>query len=244
MPYNVCLIGVIVVFFRVKKRRLKVLAALVFAGLYLQSNSCIVAGLYRWWEPSPRNMDLITQKYDVGIVLSGGLASSCTPVEGYYDLERGSDRLLAGFFLYKKGICKKLLLTGADHDALLRKGRGEVQLAKALLVEWGVAPEDIILETGARNTYENAKYTAALLDRAGEGPRNLLITSAYHMRRAEACFRKAGVLADAYPADFGKRSGCLRWRDCIVPEPAAAEAFQKLWREWIGMLMYKIAGYC
>lgn len=245
MPYNLVLIGLIVIFFNVKKRSLRWWVAVIFTGFYLQSTPYVVSTLSGLWEYPPRDIDDMDRDYDVGIVLSGGLVGACMPgTSGVFDLESGSDRLLAGFFLYKKGVCRKLLLTGTDSERLLAANKGEVQLAKALLVEWGIPAEDIILETKARNTRENALYTAGLLSGMPSSDRCILVTSAYHMRRAKGCFEKVGIRAEIFPADFLKRQECMPFQKRFLPEPGASLAFHRLWHEWIGLLMYKLAGYC
>ena len=64
----------------------------------------------------------------------------------------------------------------------------------------GVPAEAVVLEGKSRNTHENAIFTAAILK--DKGWRSvLLVTSAGHMRRAMAAFRKAGVAATAATAD-------------------------------------------
>jgi len=245
MPYNVMLIGLIVVCIWAKQRRVKVGLALIFLGLYLQSNGYLVGRLYELWEVPFQEDKLAGRQYDFGIVLSGGLVNSCTSAREFIDLERGSDRLLTAYFLYRKGVCRKLLISGTDDDDLLAENRGEVQLARALLVEWGVPEEDILLETEARNTYENALFVARFLKETPLPRQNLLlITSAYHMRRALGCFEKAGLRVEAFPADFHPGKDCLPFRRQMTPSPKASESFQKLWREWVGMLMYKMVGYC
>lgn len=244
MPYTLVFAVLIIVLIKLKNRRLRILVAIVLMGLYLQSNAYVVSRALRAWEYQQPRMDSFDRRYDVGIVLSGGLVNSCSSAGGRFEMEHGSQRLLTGFLLYKRGICRKLLLTGTDFESRLAQNRGEVQLAKKLLVEWGVDPADIILETRARNTRENALFTSELLENMPFAGEHLLITSAYHMRRAKGCFDKAGVRVDVFPADSEYRPECLSLKSKLLPAPAAAEAFHRIWKEWVGMLIYKIAGYC
>lgn len=244
MPYNLLFAALIILLIKVKGKRLKGLVAIILAGFYLQSNAYVVSLALRAWEYPQPVMHSLERRYEVGIVLSGGLVSSCSSVGGKYELEQGSDRLLTGFQLYKSGICRKLLLTGTDFGSRMAQGRGEVQLARRLLIEWGVDPGDIILETRARNTRENALFTSELLTASSSPGENLLITSSYHMRRAKACFDKAGLRTDVFPADSEYPLECLSLKHKLLPSPAAADAFNRIWKEWIGMLIYKIAGYC
>lgn len=242
MPYCLMLWGLVAILFFIKQTKIRVFIGIIALFFYLQSNTYLVAQLYKLWEWPAQNKTATGKTYDFGIVLSGGLLGAYSPIPEYFDLERGSDRLLTGYFLYKKGICRKLLLTGADHPNLIAQGRGEVQLAKKLLMEWGVPDEAILLETKARNTYENALFVASMLE--GEPAQDLLlVTSAYHMRRSIGCFTKVGLRTDPFPSDFFISPDHLPLKYCLTPDPKASEAFQKLWREWVGMIAYKMAGY-
>ena len=72
----------------------------------------------------------------------------------------------------------------------------------------GVAPERLILESKSRDTYENAEFLKAELERLGDlgpGKRWVLITSAFHMPRAMGAFRKAGLDLEAWPVDYRTR---------------------------------------
>lgn len=242
MPYNVLLIGLIVMAVKAKKTRIKWLGVTLFAGFYLFANPFFVAFFSGKWELPAADVQSTDSVYDYGVVLSGGMVSVCVPHARYYDLDHGSDRLLAGFMLYKKGVCRKLILTGTNQESLLARGKGEVQISKSLLVEWGVDPDDIVLETQARNTRENAVYSAELLGAGAK--KSLLITSAYHMRRSKACFEKAGLQVDPFPVDPFTPVACIQANQILYPDPGAFAAFQRLWREWVGMLMYRLAGYC
>ena len=246
MPYNLVLLALVILFIRLKNKRLRNLAAIAFLGLYAQSNAYVVGKVAKLWSYPVRSIEQAGSRYEVGIILSGGLVNGCNSFGGRFEFGEGSDRLLAGYLLYKKGICRKLLLTGTDFESLLARNRGEVQLAEKLLVEWGVDPADILLETRARNTRENALFTSELLRTVPfhREKSNLLITSSYHMRRAKACFDKVGLPVEVFPADGGYRTECLSLKGKLLPNPAAANAFNKVWREWIGMLTYKIADYC
>lgn len=243
-PYNVLLIGLIIVFFKVKGRGAKWLTGSIFLAFCLCSNIFLVGALETLWAHPPKKVNEIDRQYDVGVVLSGGLLYSGATDPDIIDLEVNSDRLMAAFVLYKKGICKKLLLTGTDAVDLLREGRGEVQQAQSLLISWGVPAEDIILELRARNTRENAVFTANMLEKSAELDGILLITSAFHMRRAKACFDKVGLTVETFPADNPADLNGIPLKRLLLPDARAFVSFQRLWREWVGMLTYKLAGYC
>jgi uncharacterized SAM-binding protein YcdF (DUF218 family) len=108
----------------------------------------------------------------------------------------------------------------------------------------GVPEEDILLETEARNTYENALLAGEIIRKKFPQAPVLLITSAFHMRRASACFKKQGLLFDTFPGDYysrGRRKYGLT--DFLLPQQEALLLWSKLFKEWMGMVAYKMAGY-
>jgi uncharacterized SAM-binding protein YcdF (DUF218 family) len=68
------------------------------------------------------------------------------------------------------------------------------------LIELGVEPGQILLETRSRSTAENARETAALLRDKGIA-HAVVVTTHWHMRRALADFRLCGVQATPLASD-------------------------------------------
>jgi lysophospholipase L1-like esterase len=62
---------------------------------------------------------------------------------------------------------------------------------RRLLVQLGVPADRIDVETAARSTWDNARFSDPILRRQGV-TRIVLVTDMLHMRRAEACFRALG----------------------------------------------------
>jgi uncharacterized SAM-binding protein YcdF (DUF218 family) len=117
----------------------------------------------------------------------------------------------------------------------------ESDLMRALMMELGVQPERITLERESRNTWENATGTAKLLAReSSRGQRAYLVTSAVHMPRAAATFRKAGV--DVCPISVDRRVEPLAFPLALTPQPGAlANSFAAL-HEIVGLVGYLVAG--
>jgi len=70
-----------------------------------------------------------------------------------------------------------------------------------------------------------------------------LITSAFHMKRAQACFKKQDVKFDVFSTDL--YTGELEYTpfDLFVPNVGAIKTWTILIKEWLGMIAYKVAGY-
>ena len=114
-------------------------------------------------------------------------------------------------------------------------GRSEADGMSELLVQLGVAPEQILRESQSRTTAENAAFVA---QQTGS-ERWLLVTSAFHLPRAIATFRNSGVDVIAAPTD---------WRVGDDSEPllfSASDNLKKVdlaGREYLGLLAYWLGG--
>ena len=93
------------------------------------------------------------------------------------------------------------------------------------------------MERDARNTYENAVFTKALV-RPKPGERWLLVTSGYHMPRSYGIFRKAGFAVEPYPVDW--KVGGLSAVDTLASDNLYRTDIAV--REWIGLIAYRLAG--
>jgi len=123
---------------------------------------------------------------DVIVVLGAALAADGRLGPA---LER---RVRAGVEAFRDGRAPWLLMTGALESAAMR----------ARAVELGAPPDAILCEPTALTTRENALRCAAIL-RARGFERALIVTQPYHLRRAVAAFRNAGVAAEPLPASDG-----------------------------------------
>ena len=209
--------------------------------LIIFTNPWIVGNVMRAWEIPARAEETITLPYDVGIVLGGSMR--------YFDIDSkrvvyssSVDRMLQALELYHDGKIRKILLSGGSGYINFQDWKESALIADVLLKS-GVKKEDLILENNSRNTYENAIFSADILKHGNYGKRYLLITSAFHMRRSVACFNKAGISTDTFSADT-KFPDHIHTLDKII-EPGAEYLW--LWdaliHEWVGMFMYRLAGY-
>ncbi|MBX2966179.1 MAG: YdcF family protein [Cyclobacteriaceae bacterium] len=204
------------------------------------SNDFIANEVMRLWEVSPTPYSKIDKVYSYGILLTGVTSTDNQPEDRVY-FQRGADRVVHTVDLYKRGIIKKILVAGGS-GRLLTTGRREADdIVKALSL-MGVPREDILIENESRNTTESAHNVKAML--AGPDSVNLLlITSAFHMRRSEGCFRKAGMTPDTFSTDFYTHPRYFTPDVLLVPKIEALKIWQKLFREWTGIIAYRLAGY-
>ena len=243
MPLSIILLFLVYGFFAKNNKRKKWAIGLALISLYLTSNSYLVIKALNAWEPKVTSMQQIQGTYDVGVLLSGGLIAGSKPYSDLVSIGDNGDRVLQTFRLYKAGKIKKILITGASLEYQMKLRKGETREAAAMMVQWGVPASDIMFEEKARNTRENAKYSAAILKQKFPSGRYMLITSAFHMRRARGCFEKAGIKVDIFPADYHGGYNDISFNTLVIPDANAFADFSILWHELVGYIVYKIAGY-
>ena len=114
-------------------------------------------------------------------------------------IEEGSDRVWHALRLYQAGKAPLIVVSGGGQKD--RYGRTEAQAVGVVLLDLGLPPSALLLETRSRDTRENAEYSARLLEARGI-QRILLVTSAMHMQRALHEFKAQGLQVTAAPTDF------------------------------------------
>lgn len=220
-----------------KRRRNLLLSSVLI--IYLFSNSFLFDEAMRNWEmhPSYQNNNKV---YDYAVVL-GGVTSYHDKKNNQIGFYRSVDRLMQAIILYKKGIVKKIVFTGGD-ATILEDGNKEADIIAQYLKDIGLPAEDLIFENNSRNTHENAVYVHDLLKPSGN-ENILLITSAFHMRRALGCFKKEGMSPDYYVAD--RYSGKRKYvpDHLLIPNSETLDRWSMLFHEMSGYVIYKIMGY-
>jgi uncharacterized SAM-binding protein YcdF (DUF218 family) len=203
------------------------------------SNRFIINEGISAWEIKPVLFSEV-KNYDIGIVLTGVTNPRQIPRDRV-NFDKGADRVLHTVQLYKSGKIKKILVTGGS-GLLFGDTISEAEdLAKVFLL-CGIPEQDLILEKKSVNTRENALFTKQLLDRTHTKGSLLLISSAFHLRRARLCFKKVGLNPDVFPVDFysGKRKFTP---DIILPNELALSLWPLLIHEIIGIITYKVMSY-
>ena len=213
-----------------------------FSLLFFFSNNFIANEMMLAWEPAAIAYNDIPKTYEWGIVLTGVTVTGREPADRVY-FAHGADRVTHTVQLYKMGLIKKILVTGGSGRLLNIGEREAVQFRDAMLL-MGVRENDILIEVDSRNTHESAVAVSRIAKDYNIIPGEcLLITSAFHMPRSLACFRKAGMDMDYFTTDFYSHPRQFTPDILIVPRIESFIVWHKLIREWIGFIAYKSAGY-
>lgn len=213
---------------------------IAFSLLLFFSNDFIANEVMGAWEVEPTPYASVNKVYEWGIVLTGVTYNDRQPADRVY-FNHGADRVTHTIQLYKKGIIKKVIITGGTGSLITAK-RPEADEIFDIMVLAGIPASDILLERDSRNTHENAANTKAILDKQ-PGNSYLLITSGFHMRRSLGCFRKVGMNPDAFSADFYTHPRHWTPDVLLVPKADSISLWQRLFKEWAGIVAYWFAGY-
>ncbi|MEM7161962.1 MAG: YdcF family protein [Bacteroidota bacterium] len=178
--------------------------------------------------------------YEYGLLL-GGYGEYAAQIKGL-ELNEGADRLHHALRLYKQRKIKKIIvLSGAYSDEYPSITEGKITVD--FLKECGVPERDILLESKSRNTYENALYAKELLERENIKGQGLLISSAFHMRRANACFEAQGIQCTPYATDYRSKKENFSLETHILPSSKYLIEWRIIFKEIIGYWVYAIRGY-
>ncbi len=164
-----------------------------------------------------------------------------------------ADRFWGGVELMKAQKAPLLIFTGGwvPWEA---KAEPEGQVLIRHAKELGLSPHQLAITSAAQNTAQEAQAVRELLLTRAHGstskahpqttgqpapPTLLLVTSAFHMPRAQALFEQQGFKVHPFPVDFQivktSESGLMSF----LPTAEAFEQTEQAMREWYGRLYYR-----
>lgn len=192
------------------------------------------------------------------IVLLGGSMGIETNTSSYAEMATSADRVWQAARLYRAGKANKIIATG----------NGAVDTTLPLLVDFGVAKADVSF-MDAVNTEEEARSIGKMLVKSvgveelgveefGESdspthpikhsstarPKVLLVTSAWHMKRARLMFKKYApdIKVVCAPADFENTFTVEKTPlfKMLLPDPNVFMLNSVAFHEWVGIVGYRV----
>jgi uncharacterized SAM-binding protein YcdF (DUF218 family) len=244
-PLPVCteilLVGLILVWFTRRQKAGKVLVTLGAALLLLMGNRSLSSRLLIPLEhhypplavvsaagaPQARSEKLI-------VVLSGGYTNDPRIPADSQLAEDTLARVVEGVELHRAMPGTKLLLSGGGVDGTVPASQHMARVAEDL----GVSREDIVLESESKDTEEQARLVGVIVGREPF----ILVTSASHMPRAVALFRKAGTSPVPAPTDYLARRYTGLTADDIYPSAEGVVLAERAVYEYLGLAWAKLRG--
>jgi len=218
--------------------------ALAIAGLlilWLSSTSVVGNAAMRAAEGWQTRIPVSSVPEARAIVVLSGMLRQAPGAERVDEWADGVDRFEAGVALLKAGKAPVLIFTGGwlpwyPDD----RPEGEVLIEKAVTL--GMPRHQILVTGKASNTADEAREVSKLLrglSRDREGGAVILVTSAFHMRRSQLLFTRAGVPVVPFPVDFQASDGPFTFMD-IFPSAGSMKSTETAMRELYGYLFYRL----
>lgn len=176
-------------------------------------------------------------KADAIVVLGGNTANDRPNWFLPYERETAVRRFQTAAQIYAAGRAPRIVLSGGALSGQVSEAQG---MAHALR-QSGIPHDALILENASRTTYENALLTEDELRDRRIGT-VLLVTSALHMPRAMAAFRKQGVTVTAAPSQpqiVLPAGGLNPW----LPDQRSLDGSRSIIKEYLGLFVYWLRGW-
>lgn len=204
-PLSICLeillLGLVLLWFTRKQRAGKIVVALGTFLLLLFSSDLFANFILRPLEyryppvtdvsPGESGTQNIFTSIKWIVVLSGGKISDPDIPAASQLLSASIIRLVESIQLHRELPGSKLILSGGGVLSSISEGKILAQVAQAL----GVNPQELVTETESKDTEDQARSIGKIVGQ----DRFILVTSASHMPRALALFRKQGMQPLPYP---------------------------------------------
>ena len=197
-------------------------------GLLLSSLEDPWRGIAGRWDALPAA--------DAIICLGGGAGATSQEIMGV-NLMSASDRPATAIELLRRGKAPRLLIGGGGSPGKVL----EADAVKAWITLWRLTDAEVVSLGKCLDTHDEAEKVAALAQQH-HWKRLLLVTSASHMKRAQAVFQKStGLEIIAVPCAFESDGAIDEW--IFLPTPSELDAFAIWFHEIIGWWAYRARGW-
>jgi len=172
---------------------------------------------------------------DAIVVLSGMVKTIQTKNGLDYEWGEAADRIFAGIDLFKSNKAPVLILTGGKLPWSI--GVPESEYLRDVAIDLGVPKKDILITENVENTDQEAKAIKKIL--LLDNPKVILVTSAFHMPRAQLVFEAAGINVIPFPVDFIIGAEKLTFMS-FIPSAGSFASTSFFVREMIGRTYYSL----
>ena len=175
------------------------------------------------------------EKADAIVVLSGMVRAIQTNDSLSYEFNESVDRIFAGIDLFKENKAPSLILTRGKVPWSI--GIPEGEYLRDVAIKFGVPRKNILLTENVQNTDQEAKSVKKIL--TIDAPKVVLVTSAFHMPRAQKIFEAAGIHVVPFPVDFRNAANKLTFMH-FIPSARSLEDTSYFVKEMIGRTYYNL----
>lgn len=173
---------------------------------------------------------------DVIIMLGGGIYKNTADLSGRGAPSPGTMERLVTAARLQRRLRIPILVSGGK---VLATSTAVAPIARRFLIDLGIPPEKVMIESQSRDTYENALYSQKQCTRQG-WKRPILVTSGFHMKRSLYCFESVGLKVIPYPCGITVwPQKPFHWRQ-LLPSAESMHAIAMGLHECMGRLYYWI----
>lgn len=247
-PLPVCLgllgVGLALLWFTRRQRAGKIVTSVGFGLLFVLSYSVVadlfVVPLENDFHPlmvpgvAPDAADLRARDARWIIVLGGGHSYDKRLPPNTELGQMTLARLAEGLRLKHQLPNAKLILSGGYGPV----GNLHSEVLAAAAQTLGARPEDLVLEKRTFDTADEARFIGEIV---GKDP-FIIVSSASHLSRAVALFRKRGLDPLASPTDFTASEDHDLSLDTFFPSSSSLGKLERAWHEYIGAVWSKLRG--
>lgn len=213
----------------------KKISFLAAALLYLLSTPFVANEAFRYVEGYAVKRPISEVSDAEAIMVLGGMLTSAPTIDGSTPEWSDPDRFFAGIELFKAGKAPEIVFVRSFSPL---NGGQEVEgdYQRQMAISMDIPEASIKLTQKAVNTEEEAEGLRKLP--MPEGSKIILVTSAFHMNRAEQIFEKAGFEVEAYPVDFKVDQNKHLGLFAFLPDSQSLDNSSIAIREIIGRTYY------
>ena len=172
---------------------------------------------------------------DAIVVLGGVTSLAPGPTGAQYEWGEAADRFWSGIELFRAKRAAKIVFASARLPWTPDDLETEGQWLKSEALKAGVPASAILLTSEVQNTAQEAAAVAKIFPSG----RVLLVTSAFHMPRAQALFEKEGLRVTPFPVDFRASQNKPTAMD-YIPSADALDKTTAGLREFLGRAYYAV----
>jgi uncharacterized SAM-binding protein YcdF (DUF218 family) len=236
-------VGLILMWFTRRQRAGRIVTTVGFGLLLLFSYSGVadlfVVPLENDYRPllvdtSPGPLDEKARQARFIVVLGGGhsLDSQLPPSSELSEMTLA--RLVEALRLKRKLPEAKVILSGGFGSATTK----HADLLAAAATDLGFSREDLILEKRTFDTADEAQLISRII---GPAP-FILVSSASHLSRAVALFRKQGLEALPSPTDYTVIGASEVRLESFFPSASGVGKLERAWHEYLGRAWSRMRG--
>ena len=175
------------------------------------------------------------EEVDAIVILSGMMRIN--EFDENYIVEWGDvDRLFKGIKLYELNKSNTIIFTGGKNpynSTTISEG----EVLKEFAIKHGVKKDDILITKDVLNT---ADESLAVLNLIGDNQTIILVTSAFHMKRAKLLFESQGFNVVPFKVDFNTPPNIKSDFIDFIPSSSGLRITEIAFREVLGRLYYDI----